>query len=229
MQKDKINFHKRNITSIFLLKSIYFLVYNLASADFSSSNATDTDFHNATCVAARFNNANLFDCDFSCSNAKRASFVAVKFINVSFFNVNFYKVDLRQTTITNIQLNDVLSIQDAELPDGKLASDRNLITDNHTYCNICQSDIWFLKNSTINTALSNNSINNCHFAIQSHNAKATVLKTIILSNTWDSAAWSYSKAILRVRMNFSATIELKGINGNHLVINHEMLGKLQHI
>ncbi len=170
------------------------------------------DFRFSTGVAVHLAQATLRFSDFWHSNIKHAVFQSGYLVNVSFTGTNLYKADFNNTRMKGTELQNALSIQDAVLPNGTLASDTNLINNGQADCNISPFDSWTLKNGNITSTMSDQNSNDCQFNLQSFPIRASMFQRIDLSGKWDSKVWPYSQAVLSARMTIGVSIHLKAIN-----------------
>ncbi|CAF4130961.1 unnamed protein product, partial [Rotaria sp. Silwood2] len=197
-----------------IMHVVKFPFASLKYADFSRTNTSYVEFRQTTCVAARFTNANLSHASFWKSNAKLAWFVEADLTNVNISCANLYKAVFTGTNISDSQLHSALSIQDALLPNGTLAHDKNLIKNGQADCNISVNSSWTLQTVSISPMVWDNDTNDCRFVLQAHTTGAAMFQRIDLSTKWDSNFWSYSQVVLSARMSSNAYIELRGINSN---------------
>ena len=189
---------------------------------------SNTNFHQSSCVASDFYYAALSDCDFWHSNLKDAIFQGANLNHLNFSRANLYKTDFTGTNITESELKDALSIQDAILPNRKLAHDINFINNGQADCNISHISGWTLTNGNVTPVISNKNSSNCQFTLQSLSTGATMYQRVSLSDKWDSNFWTYSEAVLSAKMSTGVSIELKGIKKNNAVSSMEILSKLQY-
>ncbi|CAF3224383.1 unnamed protein product [Rotaria socialis] len=200
-----------------------FLGCALASADFSVTRASDTDFQQVYCVAARFNKTDLSSSCFRQSNVKRALFIDADLTDVSFLDANLYKANFSETTITDEQLRSALSIQNAVLRNGTLVHDTNLINNGQADCNIPLVNHWTLLTGNIITMKSDNNTSNCRFVLQALNTSASMFQRLNLSKRWNSTSWSYTQVVFSAQMSPNVSIELRGINVNDSVVARQAL------
>ena len=136
--------------------------------------------------------------------------------------------DFTDTNISDKQLRSALSIQDALLPNGTRAQDKNLINNGQADCNIPLIDSWELERDAVTVELSNKNNNtNCQFTLKSLATEATMVQRVNLSEKWDSSSWPYSQAILSARMSVGVSIQLKGVNTYGTVSGRQTLSEFQ--
>ncbi|CAF3478082.1 unnamed protein product [Rotaria socialis] len=108
-------------------------------------------------------------------------------------------------------------------PNRTVLHDKNLINNGHADCIMPLNKSWTLKTGIISTAILTDRSTDCRFVFQSRRTGAIMFQRIDLSNKWNSAAWSYSQAVLSAEMSTGVQIELRGIDVNGSVIAHDVL------
>jgi hypothetical protein len=145
---------------------------------------------------------------------KHSSFKKCTLANAWLRHANLYKVDFLSAGIQNSDLQDVMSIQDAILPNGIVASDMNLISNGRADCNSSRMNGWTVVSGNIyTTVLHENTQDDCYFVLHSNSTAATMVQNVTLF-TWDSKFWPISRAILRVRSGNGVFVKLRGIYNN---------------
>lgn len=187
--------------------------------------AVNTNFQKTICVAALFFWTDLTNASFWHSNLKRTTFKRATLTGVNFSDANLYGMKFIETRITDKQLENALSIQEAVLVNGTRTHDKNLIDNSENRCNISQTNDWMLESGSVNVTISNEYKGHCMLTLQSFSTGAVIYQRINLSNKWDSNFWSYSKAVLSAKMSDGVFIELKGINSNNEILARQSLSK----
>ncbi|CAF3348588.1 unnamed protein product [Rotaria socialis] len=199
--------------SFAVLENVNFSSAILVSTDLSVTKALYADFQKASCIAARFDRSMLSYSNFWRSNLKHASFHSADLTNAIFADANLYSAQFQYARITDMQLQSTLSIQDAILPNGTRAQDRNLINSGHADCKISPVDNWALLTGNVITAMSSINDTNCQFMLQTFATGATMMQRVNLSNKWDPNTWPHSQAVLSANMGSNVFIQLRGIDG----------------
>jgi uncharacterized protein YjbI with pentapeptide repeats len=188
-----------------------------------------TNFVRTHCIGAHFDHANLSESIFWHVNAKGAFFNNADLTNVNFTLTNLHSSDFTNTRITDSQLWNAISIQDARLPNGTLLRDPNLINNGQADCNISLLDNWKLLIGKVSTMMSDEDRSNCHFALQSFDIGAIMLQRINLSNISNFTFWSHSQAILKARMGIGVSIQLRGMNSTENILVQQNFSKFNYI
>ena len=186
------------------------------------------NFGQTTAIAVQFNSATLTSSNFSYSNIKLASFLISPLKEVDFSGTNLYTVHFNDSEMTDIQLRSALSIQDAVLPNGTLAHDKNLIENGQPDCNTSLINDWTLSNVNVTVIMSSVSKSNCQFTLQSLSSGAAMYQRVNLFDKWNPTSWPYSQAVLRASMSIGITMELRGFSSNNLVLSRQTLSKLRY-
>ncbi|CAM4976654.1 unnamed protein product [Rotaria socialis] len=215
--------YKPDFSNAHQLTNLNFTSTNLILADFFHANVSNTNFRQSSCVASKFNYASLSYCNFWYSNLKYAVFHEAYLNQVNFSRANLYESDFTGTNITEKELKDALSIEDAALLNGTTAHDENLINEGQADCNISYISGWTLSNGNVTPVISNKSNSNCQFTLQSLSTGATMYQRVNLSDKWDSNFWAHSEAVLSAKMSTGVSIELRGIKENNIVFSMEIL------
>ncbi|CAF1549348.1 unnamed protein product [Rotaria magnacalcarata] len=218
--------HKPDFSEAQLTK-VNFASTILILAIFDHANVSSTNFHQSSCVASRFDYGSLSYCNFWHSNLKDATFKQAKLNHFNFSRANLYKTDFTGTNISESELKDALSIQDAVLSNGTPVHDENLISNGQADCNISHISGWTVSNGNITSVISNSSNSNCQFTLQSLSTGAAMYQRVRLSDKWDSNLWAYSEAVLSAKMSVGVSMELKGLQKNKSVSSKETLSKFQ--
>ncbi|CAF4029351.1 unnamed protein product [Rotaria magnacalcarata] len=214
--------HKPDFSEAQLTK-VNFASTILILAIFDHANVSSTNFHQSSCVASRFDYGSLSYCNFWHSNLKDATFKQAKLNHFNFSRANLYKTDFTGTNISESELKDALSIQDAVLSNGTPVHDENLISNGQADCNISHISGWTVSNGNITSVISNSSNSNCQFTLQSLSTGAAMYQRVRLSDKWDSNLWAYSEAVLSAKMSVGVSMELKGLQKNKSVSSKETL------
>ncbi|CAF4249066.1 unnamed protein product [Rotaria sp. Silwood2] len=142
------NLASTNFQDIIAIKT-NFSESEISSADFYSANlfqaqmvavvARSTNFHTAIAVQTNFSYSNMPGCIFQWANLTNASFRKTFLSGANFENANVNNVDftgaiLIGAKITPGQLNTVLSIAQAILPDGSIGKNKNLVHNGNAEC-----------------------------------------------------------------------------------------------
>lgn len=187
------------------------------------------DFRQTTCIATNFIRARLSHSNFWSSNLKYSTFFAADLITTNFAGANLYKADFSHSTITDSQLRSALSIQDAILPNGTLANDKNLIKNGEADCNISLAKDWILLRGTVVTSISDKGNGNCWFGLHSFTTGANMSQRVNLLDKWDSVSWPYSKAVLTAYMSTNVFLMLRGIDANGQIIMQTITSEFLYI
>jgi uncharacterized protein YjbI with pentapeptide repeats len=192
----------------------------------------NTNFLQVRRMIAKFDNADLSMSIFSHANVKGASFYG--FTSNELTTVNFSNANLQNTTFTKIkltqeQLRSALSIRDAQLPDGTLGRDPNLIKNGEADCNSFRAESWELKIGNVTVTISEKNRNNCYFVLQSYAIGAVMVQRISLSKVWDSHIWSYSKAVLNAQMGDGVSIYMKGMDSSEKILTQGNSSKFKYL
>ncbi|CAF2251861.1 unnamed protein product [Rotaria magnacalcarata] len=211
--------HELFLMGVFLSNASYkhgyenmLALLKLISTDLSDTKTLYANFQKASCIAARFNRSMLSYSNFWRSNLKHASFHSADLTNAIFTDANLYGAQFQYARITDMQLQSTLSIQDAILPNGTRAEDRNLINNGHADCTISPVDNRALLTGNVITAMSSTNDTNCQFMLQTFAMGATMMQRVNLSFKWDPNTWPHSQAVLSANMGSNVFIQLRGIN-----------------
>ena len=161
---------------------------NFQHADISYSRMDHTsiragNFYFAKAIHTNFTHAYLADCQFLWANLQYASFryavlPGANFENADVQNVDFTRAVLAGVNISAGQLDVVLSITNAILPDGSTGKNKNLLQNANAQCTDINSTIshWTASGSVFTNG--NPSSNDCAF--QARAANATLQQTVQL-------------------------------------------------
>lgn len=228
IQFKDVNFSLAILGNIFLHK-IKMQNCISASVKFNDANISGTHFHQTTTISIDFTSSNLSYSSFVDANLKRASFVQVDLTNVNFYGANLYKVNFTNTKIAENQLQNALSIQDALLPNGTIAHDKNFLNSSQADCNTSVGSSWILQTGNVTRKISNHYSDSCYFALNTYNTGATMFQHVNLSNKWNSKSWPYSYAVLSANMSVGVSIQFRGINNIKGIHTYQTLSKFQYI
>lgn len=124
-------------------------------AQMDEISARSADFYLAKAMGADFTRAYLSDCRFQWADLREASFKYAVLFGTSFENANVYNVDFTGANLVGVQitagqLDLVLSITNATLPDSSKGKNKNLVKNSQAQC----SDI----NGTISDWITNGNV-----------------------------------------------------------------------
>jgi uncharacterized protein YjbI with pentapeptide repeats len=148
---------------------------DLSYAQMFETSIRSADFYFTKAVGANFTHAYMPDCVFQWTDLRESSFryavlPGARFENANVYNVDFTRALLAGAYLTAGQLDVVLSITNATLPDGSTGKNKNLVKNSQAQC----SDI----NGTISDWITNGNIftngnqlnNDCAFQAGTINA-----------------------------------------------------------
>ena len=144
-------------------------------------------FHRSKLRNAIFNNCCCDKTDFTNADLRGSSFYRAQLDQTNFLLANLQKVDLRETDIEDHQLESALSIQNAKLPNGTLAQDRNLVKNGDANCHIPLTQYWQIHNGSIAIVPLNTDQHQCQFVLRSMAIGATMSQIISLENLPDTS------------------------------------------
>ena len=163
------------------------------------------------------------------ANLKGASFNGVDLRAVDFTRANLARADFTKTTITDSQLRSALSIRDAQLPNGTLGRDPNLLNNGYADCNTSVRNSWQVREGDIAIENFGRNKSDCRFVSLQSNVRAIMSQRVSLINNWNSDLWTESQAVLRARMTKGVKILTRGIRDNHTLIDQVFLSEMSYI
>ena len=148
---------------------------DLFLAQMSNADLQHVDFHGARAIGANFSHANLSNSNFNGTIAHEALFRQAILRNVTFnlallSGADFTQANLKDARITDGQLQSLLSIADAVLPNGSMGKNKNLVRHGQASCNETNGTI---SNWMVNGSLgieSHDNASSCAFRAGSVNA-----------------------------------------------------------
>lgn len=212
-----------------LTNEVYCSFLSLDSANFQYAVMSHTNFVQTQCKMANFDHADLSMSLFVHANAKGALFIGANLTNVNFSFANLRMANFTNTLITDSQLQSALSIRDAQLPNGRLGRDPNLIKNGHASCNISVANNWQLQHGNITAVTLDTDPSNCQFASQSDVVEAIMSQKINLTLFWNTTYWKYCRVSLFARMTTGVIIQLRGMTNNRKVLDQSFLSRLKYI
>ncbi|CAF0939130.1 unnamed protein product [Rotaria sordida] len=214
----------------------------ISSADFRSANlfqaqmvnvfAQSTNFHTAKAMQTNFSYAYMPDCIFQWADLTDASFRntflgGANFENANVVNVDFTGANLISVKITPGQLNVVLSIAQAILPDGSKGKNRNLVHNGNASCTGISGTIanWN-SNGDVFTKQDEFSTDECVF--QARKINATLQQTIDVRRYERLIENGRSKIYLEMQEKAAGTLNLSNlpayINVRFIDSNNNQIG-----
>jgi uncharacterized protein YjbI with pentapeptide repeats len=156
---------------------------NLFQAQMYETSLGSANFYSSKVAEANFTRAYLSDCIFRWANVKDASFryaflAGANFENADVNNVDFTGAMLAGAKITPEQLDAVLSISNAILPDGSQGKNKNLIKNGNAECAEMNGTISAWTNNGNVVMIKNELNNDCAF--QARQINSTLQQTIDL-------------------------------------------------
>ena len=157
---------------------------NLSYAQLFETSARSVNFYFAKAIGANFSHAYVADSNFLWADLREASFrdaplFGTNFENADVRDVDFTRARLSGVNITRAQLDTVLSITNATLPDGSKGKNKNLVQNSQAQC----SDInGTISNWTVNgnVFISGNELtNDCAF--QAGTINATLQQSVYIN------------------------------------------------
>ncbi|CAF1158305.1 unnamed protein product [Adineta ricciae] len=206
-----------------VLFGVQFSFAVLVLVNFEDTIMPSSSFMQTRRMDVNFDRADLVESIFCHANARAARFYSSDLTRVNFTSANLQRAKFINTTIMENQLKSTLSIHDAQLPDGTLGRDSNLIMNGDANCNSPISQNWQLKVGNIMVMMSDQAKNNCYFGLESYSIGAVIAQSINLSSVWDSHMWSHSQAVLNAKMGKGVSIQLNGIDSNGKLIDQRNL------
>ena len=185
----------------------------------------DSSFTRCNCRMADFSFANLSGSVFVNANLKNVSFRNADLAQVDFTGANLRNADFTDTTISESQLRRARSIQNAKLPNGTLARDRNLLENGNAHCGISHVTAWYVQSGDILVMVSKEDRNNCRFVLQSNSTHAMMSQRVSLKNIWDGNYWTNSSVELSFHRSHGVSLELVGQHKNGTVLRKEISSK----